>query len=256
MSPSHNQSPREDHSQASTDNSIDAIPAGTLRLALVIPAYNEEAVIGATLAALPVGVFTEVIVAVNGATDRTAEVARAHGAHVVLAPQKGYGAACLAALEVLESPLMAFLQADGSEDAAEATRLAAPIRRGEADLVIGARTSGLRPHQRWGNHLAVALIRWFYGVRYTDLGPFRVIRTASLKKLDLQELAWGWTVEMQVRAIEEGLRVVELPVECGVRQAGEEKVSGSWSSSLRAGGRIIATVVGLAMTQRRRKRAG
>ncbi len=249
-------SPLEDHSQANTAKAIDAMAAPALRLALVIPAYNEEAVIGSTLSGLPPGLFSEVIVAVNGATDRTAEIAQAHGARVVLARQKGYGAACLAALAVVESPLMVFLQADGSEDAAEATRLAAPIREGRAELVIGARTSGLRPHQRWGNDLAVTLIRWFYGVRYTDLGPFRVIRTESLRRLDLRELAWGWTVEMQVRAIEEGLRVVELPVECGVRQAGEEKVSGNWQASLRAGWRIIATVAGLAMTQRRRKRAG
>ncbi|MCX6595204.1 MAG: glycosyltransferase family 2 protein [Acidobacteria bacterium] len=245
-----------DQSKTSTDESLDANGAPTLRLALVIPAYNEEAVIESTVRGLPAGIFSEVIVAVNGATDRTAELARSAGARVVISREKGYGAACLAALDVAQSPVMVFLQADGSEDAAEAVRLTAPIQAGTADLVIGARTSGLRPHQHWGNQLAVTLVRWFYGVRYTDLGPFRAIRTASLRQLNLQERAWGWTVEMQVRAIEEGLRVVELPVACGVRQAGEEKVSGNWRSSLRAGWRIIATVAGLAMTRRRRTRAG
>ena len=245
-----------DQSKTSTDDSLDAIAGRTLRVALVIPAYNEEAVIESTVRGLPPGLFAEVIVAVNGTTDRTAERARAAGAQVVISREKGYGAACLAALEVVRSPVMVFLQADGSEDAAEAYRLVAPIEQGAADLVIGARTSGLRPHQQWGNQLAVTLVHWFYGVRYRDLGPFRAIRTESLRQLNLQERAWGWTVEMQVRAIEEGLRVVELPVACGVRQAGEEKVSGNWRSSVRAGWRIIATVVGLAMTRQRRRRAG
>jgi glycosyltransferase involved in cell wall biosynthesis len=224
-------------------------------LVLVIPAYNEEAVIGQTLARLPVGLFSRVIVAANGCTDRTAEVARHAGAEVVETAERGYGAACLRALEALENPrdVVLFLQADGSEDAAEANALAGPILRNEAKLVIGSRTLGraepgaLLPHQRFGNWLASFLIWLIWRHRYSDLGPFRALRVGDLRALGMRDRNYGWTVEMQIRALQNGWRVVEAPVTSGLRQAGTPKVAGNWRASLRAGRVILWTVLRLAL---------
>lgn len=223
-----------------------------MNLALVIPAYDEAAVLGGTLGTLPPGLFTRVIVAANGCTDRTVEVARAHGAEVVETPERGYGAACLKALEVLDDPdtIVLWLQADGSENPTEAAALAAPIAAGRADLVIGSRVEravpgALLPHQRFGNLVAATLIRLLFGHRYTDLGPFRAIRVGDLRRLNLRDRTYGWTVEMQVRALQHGLRVVEVPVSYGVRQGGEPKVAGRLGPSLRAGRIIISTILRL-----------
>jgi glycosyltransferase involved in cell wall biosynthesis len=220
-----------------------------MKLVLVIPAYDEEPVIGGTLRALPPDMFARVIVAVNGSRDGTARVAREHGAEVVETPERGYGAACLKALEVLDDPeaIVLWLQADGSEDAGEAVDLARPIEEGRADLVIGSRVArasagALLPHQRFGNALASFLIRVLYGHRYTDLGPFRAIRVRDLRRLDLRDRNFGWTVEMQVRALQEGLRVVEVPVSYGLRRAGAPKVAGNWRASGRAGWVILVTI--------------
>jgi glycosyltransferase involved in cell wall biosynthesis len=227
-------------------------------LVLVIPAYNEEVVIGQTLARLPAGVFGRVIVAANGCTDRTAEVARAAGAEVVQTAERGYGAACLCALEALPdaADIVIFLQADGSEDASQARELAGPIERNEANLVIGSRTLGqaeagaLLPHQRFGNWLASFCIGLFWGRRFTDLGPFRAIRVGDLKALGMRDRNYGWTVEMQIRALQRGLRVVEIPVRYGLRQAGEPKIAGRLGPSLRAGQVILGTVFRLALQRR------
>lgn len=237
--------------------SMDANRGGSLRLALVIPAFNEAEVIGATLAGLPPGLFTQVIVAVNGSTDRTATCARDAGATVVEVAERGYGVACLAALEMIDADAVCFLQADGSEDAREFARLAEPIARSEADMVLGSRTMGqadpgaLLPHQRFGNWLATTLIRWIYGHRYTDLGPFRVIRADVLRRLGMREPNYGWTIEMQVRALEAGLRVIEVPVSYSLRKAGTHKVSGNARASLRAGWVILRTLARLAGDRRR-----
>ena len=221
--------------------------------ALIIPALNEEECIGATLAGIPAGMFRYVIVADNGSTDRTAEIARDNGALVSFEPERGYGATCLKALELLPADveIVAFLQADGSEDPSEAPRLLDPIRRNEADLVLGSRPLGnpepgaLLPHQKFGNWLACMLIRLVYRHRYTDLGPFRAIRRASLEGLSMQDRNYGWTIEMQIRALQKGLRVLEVPVSYGVRRAGVNKVSGQLRSSLRAGWVIVAKVFAL-----------
>lgn len=224
-----------------------------LDAALIIPSLNEEPVIAATLARVPHALFALVIVADNGSTDRTAEVARAAGATVTRASQRGYGAACLAAIDELPANIgvVCFLQADGSEDPAEAARLLAPIREGRADLVIGSRVLGgaaagaLLPHQIFGNALATRMIRLLYGHRYTDLGPFRAIRVDALRTLRMQSRTFGWTVEMQVRALEERLHVVEVPVSYSLRRAGENKISGNLRASLRAGSVILTTVLRL-----------
>lgn len=223
----------------------------TATLALIIPAYNEAEVIGSTLDGLPAGMFAQVIVAVNGATDATAAVARAHGALAIETSERGYGAACLSALPHLTADIAVFLQADGSEDAAETPRLVVPIIAGQADLVLGSRTLGhalpgaLLPHQRFGNWIATTAIRLLYGHSYSDLGPFRAIRTSRLQHLGMRDRNFGWTVEMQVRALQQGLRVMEVPVSYGMRQAGEPKVAGRWDASLRAGWVILSTIARL-----------
>jgi glycosyltransferase involved in cell wall biosynthesis len=223
---------------------------GTLHPALIIPALNEEPVIAATLRAIPPGVFRLVIVADNGSQDRTVELARSGGATVVVEPERGYGAACLRALAALPPDIdsIVFLQADLSEDPSEVPELLAPIARGEADLVLGSRVLGhaeegaMLPHQAFGNWLATTLIRLLYDHRYTDLCAFRAIRRDALERLRMQDRNYGWTVEMQVRALEQGLRVLEVPVSYRKRAAGVNKVSGNLRASLRAGWIILKTV--------------
>jgi len=218
--------------------------------ALIIPALNEAPVIGETVRRVPAGWFRTVIVADNGSTDGTAEVAEAAGAEVVRQAERGYGAACLQAIAALprEIAIVVFMQADGSEDPEEAAKLIAPIVDGRADLVLGSRVMGgaeqgaLLPHQRFGNWLATRLIHWFWGWRYTDLGPFRAIRRESLDKLEMRDRNYGWTIEMQVRALKRGLRVMEVPVSYGVRRAGTNKVSGNLKGSVLAGCKILAVI--------------
>jgi len=233
-----------------------AMPTTTV---LIIPALNEEAVIGLTLQRIPQNLFSTIIVADNGSTDRTVAVARQHGAQVVSIPERGYGAACLAAMQHLPSDCdaLVFLQADLSETPEEAQQLLAPIYDGRADLVLGSRTMGnaaegaLLPHQVFGNWLATRLIRLLYGYRYTDLGPFRAIRRDALFRLRMRDRNYGWTIEMQVRALEEGLRILEVPVSYKVRVAGENKVSGNLRVSILAGWKIISTVFRLWLRRRR-----
>ncbi len=220
-------------------------------LALIIPAYNEAEVIGETLDALPAGMFAQVIVAVNGSTDSTAAIARAHGATITETAERGYGAACLLAIAHVTADITVFLQADGSEDASQTALLVAPLLAGEADLVLGSRTLGhalpgaLLPHQRFGNLVATTLIRLLFRHDYSDLGPFRAIRTSTLRELGMLDRNYGWTVEMQVRALQRGLRVMEVPVRYGLRQAGVPKVAGRWDASLRAGWIILSTIARL-----------
>ena len=222
------------------------------RVALLIPALNEEASIGHVLSNLPEGVFSQVVVVDNGSTDRTAEVARALGATVVREPRRGYGRACLAGLAALEAntDTVVFMDADSSDVPEEAARLLEPIVSGSADLVIGSRVLGraepgaLAPHQRFGNRLATSLVAWLYGFRYTDLGPFRAIRADRLRQLGMRDCDFGWTVEMQVRALRCGLRVVEVPVSYR-RRIGTSKISGNLRASLAAGWKIIATILRL-----------
>jgi len=235
-------------------------PATEARAALIIPALDEESAIGATLAAVPAGLFRLVIVADNGSRDRTAQIAARHGALVVSEPERGYGAACLRAIAALPADIdvIVFMQADGSEDPGEAPQLIAPILEGRADLVIGSRVLGpaapgsLLARQRFGNWLATSLIRWLHGFRYTDLGPFRAISASALRRLGMRDRNYGWTVEMQVRALTAGLRVLETPVSYRLRRGGENKVSGSLKASLAAGAKILWTVARLSLLKRRR----
>jgi glycosyltransferase involved in cell wall biosynthesis len=220
-------------------------------VAVVIPALDEERALPGVLAAIPRDLVAEVVVADNGSTDRTPEVARDAGATVVREPRRGYGAACLAGIAALRARpprVVAFLDADGSDDPAELPRVVGPILAGEADLVIGSRvlgqaeTGALTPVQRFGSRFAAWLLGAWFGVRFTDLGPFRAIGWEALDRLALRDRGYGWTAEMQARAARAGLRCVEVPVACRRRVAGRSKVSGTVRGVLGAGFKILATI--------------
>ena len=207
------------------------------------------------MASLPRAVLRHVVVADNGSTDRTAELARAGGAEVVYEPQRGYGAACLAALTWIsqQSPppdMVAFLDADLADDPDQLRRLIEPINTGVADLVIGSRSrladpKALEPTQRMGNFVACTALRLLTGVPFTDLGPLRVIRWRCLQGLAMADRTWGWTVEMQYKAAEQRLRCIDIDVPYHNRHAGRSKISGSIRGSIAAGYRILLTITKL-----------
>lgn len=221
-----------------------------MHAALIIPALNEEAAIGATLREIPRNLYRAILVIDNGSSDGTAEAALKAGVQVVREPRRGYGAACLAGIAALppEADVVVFMDADGSDVPAEAATLIAPIEAGTADMVLGSRELGeaepgaLEPHQRLGNRIAVTLMRVLLGRRYTDLGPFRAIRRSSLEALDMRDRDYGWTIEMQIKAVRRGLRIQEIPVTYRRRRAGSSKVSGNLWGSLAAGCKILWTV--------------
>lgn len=227
---------------------------------MVIPALDEEQALPLVLAELPPGWIEEVVVCDNGSRDRTAQVARAHGATVVAEPRRGYGSACQRALRHLrERPggppqVVVFLDADHSDHPEELPALLRPILEGQADLVIGSRAlrddarAALLPQARWGNLLAVSLIRWLWGARFTDLGPFRAITWSALEQARLRDPDFGWTVELQVRAAQLRLRAVEVPVRYRAR-VGTSKISGTVKGSLRAGKKILSTIARFRLEQ-------
>jgi glycosyltransferase involved in cell wall biosynthesis len=229
--------------------------APSLRVALLMPALNEQPALAQVLDEVPRGLYARILVVDNGSTDGTADVARAGGAEVVSEPRRGYGQACLTGLTALgnDADVIVFMDADGSDLPAEAERLLEPIRRGQADLVIGSRALGeaepgsMTWPQRWGNRLSIALIRLLFGHRYTDLGPFRAIRRESLEKLGMRDTNFGWTAEMQVKAVKCGLRVREVPVSYR-RRMGRSKISGTASGVVRAGTKIIWTILRLRLS--------
>jgi glycosyltransferase involved in cell wall biosynthesis len=224
-----------------------------MKAALIIPALNEEDSISHVLGEIPHGVFDQVLVVDNGSSDQTAALAAAHGAMVLREPRRGYGNACLRGLARLNpgTEVVVFLDADGSDAPGEAPWLIEPIRQGWADLVVGSRELGrcepgaLGLHQRWGNRLAVWLIHALYGYRYTDLGPFRAIRLSSLQQFGMADRNYGWTIEMQIKAVQRGLRVIETPVTCRRRLGGASKVSGTFAGSIAAGFKILWTIARL-----------
>ena len=225
-------------------------PPAAMRVSIVMPARNEEVSIGLVLEEIPRHLVDEVIVVDNGSTDRTAEVARLHGATVVQEPTPGYGAACLAGIARVASPsnVIVILDADHSDYPEDLPALLAPIASGEADLAIGSRTRGgaepgaLPWNQRFGNRLACALMRSLYGVRPTDMGPFRAIRRDALDALAMRDRTFGWNVEMHAKAVIEGLSIVEVPVRYRKR-VGQSKISGTVRGTIRAGTKIIATIL-------------
>jgi glycosyltransferase involved in cell wall biosynthesis len=234
-------------------NTVRLWRAFSLTVDVVIPARDEIRSLPLVLADLPRALVRDVIVVDNGSKDGTGEAAGALGCVVIREPRRGYGSACLAGLGHLGSrvdppDLVAFLDADHSDHADELPRLIQPIAEGRADLVIGSRALGTRergallPQQRFGNALAAFLIRRLYGVRVTDLGPFRVIRWDALLKLDMNDRDYGWTAEMQVKALKAGLRYVEVPVSYR-RRAGKSKIAGTFRGTVGAGLKILYTVI-------------
>lgn len=225
------------------------------RVVVIIPALDEEQAIGLVVAEIP-PVVSDVIVVDNGSRDRTSEVARAAGARVVSAPRRGYGRACLAGIAAAgEAEVFAFLDADHSDYPEQLPRILAPIQAGEADLVIGSRSLGRRApgahpwHAVLGTRLCVGLMNRLHGSRATDLGPFRAITARALRRLDMRDPDFGWTVEMQAKAARRGLRVVEVPVDYRPR-IGASKVSGTFGGSARAGAKIVAVILREALRRR------
>jgi len=216
-------------------------------LSVIIPALNEEQSIGRVIAAIPKELQADIIVVDNGSTDGTAEIAARHGARVVREPHRGYGAACLAGLAALRDPeVVAFLDADLSDDAAALPELVGPVFAGTADLVIGSRMIGKREsgalplHSRFGNWLAGRILTHLYGQPTTDLGPFRAIRYSTLQQLHMRDRGFGWTMEMQAKAARLRARTVEIPVRYR-RRVGKSKITGSVKASLQAGAIILVT---------------
>jgi len=218
-----------------------------MTVAVICPALNEEETVGAVVSAVPRRLVNEVIVVDNGSQDRTAQVAAAAGATVVSEPMRGYGAACLAGSRATQADYLVFMDADGSFDAHQIDRLLEPLMADRADLVLGSRSlsadTAILPHQRFGNWLAVKLLRLIYGLPVTDLGPFRAIGRQNLLRLGMSELTYGWPIEMMILAARSGCRVVEVPVSYGPRLGGDSKVSGTLRGSVLAGYHIVKTIL-------------
>ena len=229
-------------------------------VSVIIPVLNEEDAIAKVIADIPKTVRTpdeqneatiqEIIVVDNGCTDNTAAIAKRNSARVVTEPRRGYGYACLAGIAALETQppdIVVFLDGDYSDYPTDMPQLLHPILEGSAALVIGARTQGdakdaLLPQARFGNWLACFLIRHFFGVHYTDLGPFRAIRYADLLSLNMQDKTFGWTVEMQLKAAKQGIPACEVPVRYRKR-IGTSKITGTLTGTLKAGYKILTTLI-------------
>jgi glycosyltransferase involved in cell wall biosynthesis len=220
-----------------------------VRVSVVIPTLNEEAAIAGVVGEVPRELVQEIIVVDNGSTDRTAARASAAGARVVHEPVRGYGAACLAgALAAAHADVIVFLDGDRNEDPRELSVVLAPLLAGRADLVIGSRTRGgaqpgaLTPQQRVGNRVVTLLLRLLYGLALTDIGPFRAIHARVLRDLAMEHKTYGWPVEMVVKAVRRGYRVVEVPVTCRAR-LGRSKVAGTLKGSVLAGYHLLSTTL-------------
>ncbi len=217
-------------------------------ISVIIPAINEEANIGRVIEEIPDWV-DEVLVVDNGSTDNTVTIARSHGAKVIHEAERGYGAACLRGIAELNSQndIVVFLDGDYSDYPGEMHLLVDPIIDRQADMVIGSRIANalpgaLTPQARFGNWLSCRLMRWFWGVQYTDLGPFRAIRRESLISLNMKDRNYGWTVEMQIKAAQRGIRELEVPVRYRKRGGGKSKVSGNIRGIIGAGTKILAVI--------------
>jgi len=222
---------------------------GRERVAAVIPALDEALSIGGVVEGLRRGgLLAEVVVVDNGSTDGTGEIAARSGARVVREERRGYGYACKAGVVAAEeADVVVLLDGDAADDPEDLPKVLGPILAGEADLVVGSRALGSRergsmtPQQVFGNRLAAFLMGRIYGVRVTDLGPFRAIRREDLLALEMREMTYGWSVEMMVKAARAGYRYAEVPVTYH-RRVGVSKVGGTIKGSLLAGYYILSTV--------------
>lgn len=222
------------------------------KIGVIIPAFNEEQAVGLVVAEIPKHIVAEIVVVDNNSTDNTSAVAAAAGATVLSEKRQGYGWACMKAIEYFRTStqppdIVVFLDADHSDYPEEMPDVLRPILEDGCDLVIGSRALGQRergsltPQQIFGNWLATTLVRWLYGGRFTDLGPFRAIRFKPLLAMDMREMTYGWTVEMQVKAAKMGLKCAEVPVNYR-RRIGYSKVSGTVRGTIGAGYKILATI--------------
>ena len=219
---------------------------------VIIPAFNEQNALGKVLDDIPVDLVKEVIVVDNASTDNTAQIAINFGVTLLIESRKGYGNACLKAIDYIISmneptDIVVFLDADYSDYPREMNQLVKPIVKDDYDLVIGSRTLGEKErgamtlHQVFGNWLATKLISIFYHIKFTDLGPFRAIKFDKLMMLSMQDKNYGWTVEMQIKAAKHKLRCVEVPANYRKR-IGFSKVSGTLKGTILAGYKIIWTI--------------
>ena len=221
-----------------------------MKPALIIPALNEELSIGTTISGF-LAIKPEMIVIVcdNGSNDNTAKIASEAGAHVVKEIQRGYGIACQKGISALpiDCEIVVFADGDCADNPADLPLLLNPILEGKADFVLGSRMiraqqrGALTQHARFGNWLATTMIRWIWKFSYTDLGPFRAIKRDSLQALEMKDLNYGWTIEMQIKAILAGLKVKEVNVSYRKR-IGKSKVSGTIKGSILAGLIILRTI--------------
>jgi len=225
-------------------------------ISVIIPAINEEASIGRVIDDIP-GWVDETLVVDNGSTDRTVEIAEEKGARVIHQPERGYGAACLAGIDALNPNcnIVVFLDGDYSDFPDEMNLLVDPIIENRAEMVIGSRIANaspgaLTPQAIFGNWLSCRLMKLFWGVNYTDLGPFRAIRRAALEKLNMRDRNYGWTVEMQIKAALRNIRELEIPVRYRKRGGGKSKVSGNIRGVIGAGVKILAVIFRSAIEKR------
>jgi len=220
-----------------------------MRVSVIIPTHNEAEAIERVLADLPADLTTEVIVVDSNSTDGTPAIAASMGARVIPEPRRGYGRACLTGLAAANSPdVVVFLDGDYSDRPAELPLLLAPITEGRADITLGSRlhdrhSAGALPwHQAFGNRLAASLIRLLYGVRISDLGPFRAARASVLRELALEEATYGWAVEMILKGALQRFRIVEVPVSYFPR-IGKSKISGTIRGTLGAAWFILSLIL-------------
>jgi glycosyltransferase involved in cell wall biosynthesis len=231
-----------------------------MRVSIIIPTHNEAQAIGRVLTELPSDLVTEVIVVDSNSNDGTPEIARKMGARVVQEPRRGYGRACLTGLAHVTAPdLVVFLDGDYSDRPSELPMLLAPIINGHADITLGSRLGpkhipGALPwHAAFGNRLAAALINLLYGLKISDLGPFRAGRADVLRSLALEETTYGWAVEMILKGALAGFRIVEVPVSYHPR-IGKSKISGTLKGTLGAAWFILSRIVRYYFHHRRAER--
>ena len=227
------------------------------KVCVVIPCLNEEQPIAGVVREVLAQHVDEVIVVDNGSTDATTARAREAGARIVIEPQRGYGRACAAGLSVVANDaIVCFLDGDGSDVPAFMAEVVGPVARGEADFVMGSRLLGTRepgsmtPQQLVAGRLAGMLMRLVYRVRFTDMSPFRAIRTERLRALGMSETTYGWNLEMQMRAAAAGLRIRDVPVDHRCRRGGVSKVSGDLVAGMKAAWKITTTFLRLALLLR------
>lgn len=231
-----------------------------MRIIVIIPAFNEARSIGSVVGDIPAGLVDEVVVVNNGSTDETEVNARNAGATVLREARRGYGWACLRGIAYAakrDPDIIVFLDGDYSDHPDEMRALVEPIIQDRFDLVVGSRILGERepgamlPQALIGNRIACTLMRWIWNAPYTDLGPFRAIRYTSLQHLEMLDKTFGWTVEMQIKAISRGLRVTEVPVSYR-RRVGVSKITGTVSGTIKASVRILFLIARYAVRPDRR----